>query len=417
MMKRRSAALERLPDDSCAARLQSLLREDRHAAAFHEADLALNVAPASAFRALRDLWLEGDCGDLSRAPADSPWTAFFASALAWRRGDDLAALTALARACAAPGFGWARYSIAEILLRRLDLYALARRQLALVRASAPWLWEAGLLDAEAAMALGERAPQPPLRGVPAASRPAFLAWRGAQKLWSGRPKPALADLDAAAALDNLDARGWRGGARLLLGLNAPAVADLTAVLEDDPKDPEALVWRGEAHRLAGRADLSRADLDAALALSESSIWARVNRVLLRLDLGEDAGAREDFARLTPARYVDAPDDGSGRDNGRYVHELPDLAPTEMRSLSESALTDARGCRRFDAHLNAAWMRRAGVPVPERPAPGARLLYWLKARGAACPPEPAFGFGSASAEDAERIILDATAETTSHKFRS
>ncbi len=179
------------------------------------------------------------------------------------------------------------------------------------------------------------------------------------------------------------------------------------MLDQDPKDPEALVWRGEGLRLGGRVELARADLDSALELSESSIWARVNRALLRLDQGDEAGARHDFARLAPARYVDAPDDGTGRDAGRHVYEEPGLAPERMKEALLAALKAARGCRRFDAHLNAAWMRAAGVAVPPRPSPQSRLLYWLRAEGLPFPPEVAFGFGSVSEEEAARAVSAAS----------
>ncbi len=163
------------------------------------------------------------------------------------------------------------------------------------------------------------------------------------------------------------------------------------------------MWRGECHRLAGRAQLALADLDSAVELSDSSIWALVNRALLRLELGDEPGARHDFARLAPARYEDAPDDGTGQDRGRYVFVEPDLPPERMKEVLQAALRAARGCRRFDAHLNAAWMRAAGVPVPPRPSPQARLFYWLRASGVPCPPEVVFGFGTVSEEDAERAL--------------
>lgn len=401
MTRRSSAPPERARPGTPAAAVQDLLLGGSCAEAFAECSRRLAAAPVPTFRALRDLWLEGSLGDLKGAPPRSPWTAFFASAQAWRRGEDLRALELLARGSRLRGGSWMRYYIAEILLRRLDLYRLAQAVAESVLVEDPWLWEARCLRAEIRMARSGRAgADPSSRGVPPLSRPAFLAWRGALKLWSGRPREAAADLDASAALGNLDARGWRGGARLLLGRRDEALADLTAVLDDDPHDPEALVWRGECHRLEGRAALAFADLDAALELSDGSIWARVNRALLRLAAGDEAGARRDFARLAPARYEDAPDESGG---GRYVYDEPALPAARMKSLLESALRAARGCRRFDAHLNAAWMRAAGVDVPERPTPSARLLYWLRGRGVPCPPETVFGFGAVSEEDAEKAL--------------
>jgi tetratricopeptide (TPR) repeat protein len=414
---RRSAALAHPGPSAPPDALLASLREGRHAQAYAGFDALFAASRPAAFRALRDIWLEGSLGELSRAPA-SPWTELLLGSQEWRGVRDLAALKHLARAAAAPGFSWARYYVAEVLLRRLDLYALARRELDALHASDPWLWEARCLRAETLAALGAPAvADPSSRGVPAASRPAFLAWRGAIKLWTGRPAKALADLDEAARLGNLDARGWRGGACVLLGRPSAALPELGAVLADDPRDPEALVWRGEAFRLLGRRREARADLDAALALSDASVWALANRALLGLDEGDEAGARRDFARLAPARYRDVPDDGSGVDRGSYVYEEPDLPAERLRALLEEALKAARGCRRFDAHLNAGWMRAAGAPVPPRPAPGSRLLYWLRFKGAPAPPETVFGAGAVSEAEAAAVISGATAAATSRTSRA
>lgn len=344
------------------------------------------------YRLARDFWLSGELGRCEKG--DTAWHRFFQSSAAWRKGDSAEALRLINEASrSSRRHLWMRYYIAEILLRRHDLFACASMEIEAVIRTCPWLWEARCLRAEILLALGSDRGLAALARVkvPAASEPAFLAWRGALRLWSGQAAQALPDLDAAEARGNPDALCWRGGARVLLGRLKDGLADLDRLLALDPKDPEALVWRAEGRRRAGLRKQSREDLDTAIALYPDSIWAFVNRALLKLDQADFAGALADFARLAPPSYA-GPDGFQDKRHGPagYAYAGVPLRPARLKTLLRSLLRLARGCRRADTHLNVAWMAAAGIPVPRRPAPQSRLLYWMKSAGLPAPPELVFG---------------------------
>lgn len=377
------------------------------------------------YRLARDFWLSGELGPVPAGAASSAWRGFFLSCEAWRKGDNEGALRLLdAASRTSPRYRWMRYYLAEILMRRLDFFSLARQEIEATARACPWLWEARCLRSEILLALGSKEGLDALSKVevPEGSKAVFLAWRGAQKLWSGRYVQAAADLDGAAALGNPDALCWGGGARVMLGRLREALGDLDRLLELDPKDPEGLVWRAEARRKAGLREAARADLDKAIELYPDSIWAFVNRALLRLEEGDLDGARSDFARLAPPAYADAPDEAAGgsRDPDHSFAEL-ELPPARLEALLSSALRLARGCRRADSHLNVAWMKAAGIPVPRRPAPQSRLLYWMRWKGLPTPPELVFGPGSMTAAQARaacgRLTAGARAGATSRSARA
>lgn len=393
-------------------RLRALANARDYDAVFREFDALFDADVNVGYRLARDYWLNGALSGLERPKRPSAWQGFYLSSDAWRRGDSAEALRLLDAASRTSNrYSWMRYYIAEILMRRLDFFVLARREIEETERACPWLWEARCLRSEILLALGSERGLDALARVkvPPASEPAFFAWRGAQRLWSGRYAQALPDLDAAQARGNPDALCWRGGTRVMLGRLKEALADLDRLLKLDPKDPEALVWRGEARRRLGLRKKARADLDKAISLYPDSTWAFVNRALLSLDEGDLAGARSDFARLTPPSYSDVPD-GSQRGRKRraaYSFAEVRLGPARLGTLLRAALRSARGCRRADYHLNAAWMRAAGVPIPKRPAPHARLLYWMRRKGLPTPPELVFGPGTLT----ERQALQACGRVT------
>jgi tetratricopeptide (TPR) repeat protein len=367
-----------------------------------------------AYRALRDHFLKG----VLDVPEDAGGTAFgcfFLASQAWKHGRTLQALERLARGAAhGPRYAWMRYYIAELLMRRADLYEPARAELDAVVKACPWLWEARFLRAELRWTLGEPRPLAGLDALEAdgPSRSALLAWRGALKLWTGRAADAVADLDAAAAVRNPDAPCWRGGAEVVLGRLDAAVADLTTLLKGDPTDHEARVWRGEALRRLGRLDEARADLDQAIARSDGNLWAFANRALVRLAAGDLQGAREDAARLAPPahaywRQENAPG-AAAVDAGLpgYAFVVPELSALELKTLLEETFAAALGCRRWDPHLNMGWMRRAGAPVPPRPSPLMRLRPWLASRGLRVPPELVFGPETITPEQAAAVLAAA-----------
>lgn len=347
-------------------------------------------APSPAYRLWRDLWLSGTAkafGEGKAARSRAPWARALRSSLEWAAGRDEAALALLASSARSKETAWSRYFAAEIVMRRLDLYDEAVRQCRRVKRECPWLWEASLLEAEARWSRGEDAAKTlaPLARVspPGPSRASFLAWRGALTVWSGRAPEAFADLDESVAAGNHNAHCWRGAARTLTGDAAGAVADLDAVVSSDPGDDEALIWRAEARLALGRRDDARRDLD--FAASRGALWAFALRARLALDERRLDAARDDFARLMPPVYEDAPDDGqAGVDRGRRGGATVDLDAARLRDLLDGALAAAGGVRRSDAHLNRAWMAAAGASPPARPAPDERLYAWWTARGVRCP---------------------------------
>lgn len=351
---------------------------EAYAEAFRKIDLLLETEPSVTYRKLRDMWLKAEFRREESAALPSPWKEFCLSSLEWAADHELEALKMLHHASRlSPRYFWMRYYIAEILLRRLDLYELARAEIQAVVMKCPWLWEARCLWTEILMALGHPDPLKAVRGitVPDHSHASFLAWRGALELWSGEYALAVKDLDISASLDNPDALCWRGGALAKLGKLKESKRDLDRLLAMDPHDPEGLVWRGEVHRLLGMLPEALKDLEAVIAISGDKPWAHVNRALIRLRQKNLVEAYKDFARL----YI-------------YHHDIeaitasPFTAP-RLKELLDAALADARGCRRSDPHLNVGWMKAAGVPHPVKPVSGARLRCWIRARGIAAPPDP------------------------------
>jgi WD40 repeat protein len=81
-----------------------------------------------------------------------------------------------------------------------------------------------------------------------------------------------------------------------------ALADCDAALKRDPKDADALLGRGRAHRLKGRPEQAVADLSETLRLRPGSARAHYERGLAHADRGDYARAKKDLAeaiRLDP----------------------------------------------------------------------------------------------------------------------
>lgn len=369
---------------------------ESYATAFAKIDPLLDSEPTATYRKLRDMWLKAEFRREESSALPSPWKEFCLSSLEWGANRDLDALALLHRgSLLSPRYYWMRYYIAEILLRRLDLYELARAEIQAVVIKCPWLWEARCLWTENLMAVGHPDPLKAVRAVtvPEQSHASFLAWRGALELWWGEYELAVKDLDIAAGLDNPDALCWRGGALAKLGRLQESKRDLDRLLTIDPVDPEGLVWRGEVNRLLGRVPEALKDLADVIAISGDKPWAHVNRALIELDRGDADAAYKDFARL----YLDH-------------HELGALGksplPAErLKELLEAALVAGRGCRRSDPHLNVGWMKAAGVPVPAKPGAASRLRYWLRAMKVPMPADPRDA-GAVTEEQAKAAITGA-----------
>ncbi len=359
--------------------VQDHFGSDSHAEAFAKLDPKLDSEPTATYRKLRDMWLKASFDRKQSEALPSPWREYCLSSLEWSANRNLESLALLDRGSRfSPRFYWLRYYVAEILVRRLDLYDMARAEIQAVAAKCPWLWEARCLWTEILMAVGHADPLKAVRDVrvPEGSRASFLAWRGALELWWGEYALAVKDLDEAAAMDNPDALCWRGGALCKLGRLEESQRDLDRLLTLDPKDPEGLVWRGELRRLRGDKEGALRDLADVIAISGNKPWARVNRALIRLEEKDVLGAWRDFACL----YLN---DADIQETGE-----PPVTAAKMKTLLLQALESARGCRRSDPHLNAGWMHAAGIPQPATPDSGARLTAWARSVGLPVPREDA-----------------------------
>jgi len=193
---------------------------------------------------------------------------------------------------------------------------------------------------EAAFAQMDRA----LTEAPKDEAGQVVAWRGALDLWLGRYEDAVRRFDSALALGAPYALSWKGAALLKLGREAEALALLDRALKLYPRDLEAYVWRGEAHRRLGRhraalKDLAEPALTAPDRATPIWLWALVNRALVKAALGDRAGLKADF-ELIPA-YV--------RD---YI--VLKTGHAEMEKILEAGLELSRGYRR-EEYRQAIWM--------------------------------------------------------------
>jgi len=106
---------------------------------------------------------------------------------------------------------------------------------------------------------------------------------------------AIADFDAALALDSTDAAAYtaRGVTHTARRAHADAVADFTEALRLQPTSVAAYVQRGIAYRAQKDYARALADFDAALQLNPQSAWAQNNRGLTYY-------AQKDYARAIAA---------------------------------------------------------------------------------------------------------------------
>lgn len=128
---------------------------------------------------------------------------------------------------------------------------------------------------------------------------------GALQLKRGRAAEALVSLDAAVYHDPRNAQAWsnRGIALSELGRMDEAEESLRTALARSPKLTEA--WNNLAHVLhsTGRPEESLTCLDTAVERSKDPDYV-YNRAVLRLELGDLAGARADI-ELAAERGADA----------------------------------------------------------------------------------------------------------------
>lgn len=129
-----------------------------------------------------------------------------------------------------------------------------------------------------------------------AARAAVFGQAGRAWIAAGRPDRAHAALTLALALTPADPDLLTERAMALLALDRPAeaLADAEAVVAQAPARAEAWVLRASALRRLERLQPATESIARALALEPRNAEALLERGLIRLALGDPAGARADW---------------------------------------------------------------------------------------------------------------------------
>ncbi|MDA1101758.1 MAG: tetratricopeptide repeat protein [Proteobacteria bacterium] len=115
-------------------------------------------------------------------------------------------------------------------------------------------------------------------------------------LLGDRPNMALQAIELALQYDPDKASYLvdRGRIRAELGDHASALKDLDRALALDDKDDDAAAFRATALRHLGRLDEAMAAIERAVALNPHNPSARLERGILRYQMGDPAGAQADW---------------------------------------------------------------------------------------------------------------------------
>lgn len=292
-----------------AERFGALMKLGRHREAVAYAEsLSGSALEARVLRAFADPWGLDRASERRRALAGlrrsgvpAPWRDFYLADLPGRERERH--VDALRRVGARHAWMRAKSGKRALLAGR------ARQASMCLRAAlgARWKdWHTRGLLAEALLCLGrpgaalsemrrahDEAPEP--------ERPSALAWLGLLELWLGRYAWARRRFERARDSGDLYAPAWLGACEHLLGRPKKALALLDAALERFPGDVEAYVWRGEVKRVLGRPREALDDLSRARAEPDRPmVWALVNRALAKEALGERRGALREYRAIPPA---------------------------------------------------------------------------------------------------------------------
>ena len=267
---------------------------------------------------------------------DSPWALYFRGCLS--PGGKRAAEDYDAAAAGGPRYEWMNLKAGWERLMRGDARGAVPRLTRALRAR-PSDWKAHGYLAEARLCLGDPkgARRECVRAFASAGeeKAQALAWQGALELWLGDYERALSLLEEARALGAQHAYCWSAAALVMLGRLPQALALLDETIARFPRDTEALLWRGEAKRLAGRPREALGDLSRA----RGWFWAGANAALAHAELGDEAGLAAALAEL-PAPIME-----------RLAREL---GTREKRKLLKGAFSRAKGFRRDD-YAQAFWL--------------------------------------------------------------
>ncbi len=204
-----------------------------------------------------------------------------------------------------------------------------------------------------------------LDGIAAADRAVALAHRGEAKHQSGDPTAALADFNAALAIDADYAEAKLGRAEVLLssGQLDAAAPLIESLLQGDAPPARAHYLRGDLHAREGERAAAITNFDAAIAADPHMADAFAQRALIKQADGDYAAAARDFdaALRLNARHAEA---RAGRCWNR-IYQRIDLGAA--RAVAEAA-------RAADAALVNAQLCRGLVMLRQQNWPEARAAY-------------------------------------------
>ncbi|MFA6317306.1 MAG: tetratricopeptide repeat protein [Elusimicrobiota bacterium] len=255
-----------------------------------------------------------------------------------------------------PGrYGWMRILRGIMLTRIRFAYKDAEAEFRPVLKTSPRFWKTKAYIAEAALCQGEAARAlktmdgliSDLKGYEAA---AALGWKGELRLWCGDYAGALKDLTESLRGGAHMSMCWRAACLYKLGKPDAALSELDAYLKKWDCDQEGLIWRGEIKRRQGRHKEALQDLDAAVRLRNSPLWAHINRALVHAALKDHDAMWADYYVL-PVQVV------SFFQWKCKIDIETDRSPEKVRRLLEAILDAGKGLRRNDCYLYPVWMDR------------------------------------------------------------
>ncbi len=179
----------------------------------------------------------------------------------------------------------------------------------------------------------------------------LFTWKGQMHLFTGNYKEAVKALSKGAKLGDDVAFCWRGAAYAKMGMIKKSLNDLNKAVKLFPTDLEARLWRGEVLRLSGQYKQSLKDINIVLASNSKYMWACFNRALIRYELSDYKGMKEDFEKID-SNIIQFIEDKFFKGKLKY-------SPIErMLKILQEGCRLAMGNRRNDKYFYPIWMGKS-----------------------------------------------------------
>ncbi len=109
----------------------------------------------------------------------------------------------------------------------------------------------------------------------------------------------------------------------------PALQDINLAIAAKPSFGAAYLLRGRLHRQNNQLEAAAADIDAAIANGVDEVAARLERGLIRYEMGNEAGALEDWQMIVAAdRRADGSAGPAATAASGFISEVTAGAPTQ-----------------------------------------------------------------------------------------